>query len=190
MAQALHFTLWVQASFLLLQLQIFLGPAVPRWQTKGGFATGGREHVTPSKWARTPPEAILMWQHNYHIHAGVESSTLCHNSGIESQDSIFVSSLVTSAPLCQPWISLFQWSSPLVIWTHQSIATLCSWVLLPCQGLPWDLGVKKPTSHRRQWMRKSAAWNSQLTFSLDQLLQPKKPGKLPWKAGLRFVWVS
>lgn len=42
-----------------------------------------------------------------------------------------VSSCVTSAPLCWPWISLLQWSSPLVIWTHPSIASLCSWVLLP-----------------------------------------------------------
>lgn len=90
-----------------------------------------------NSYSHSGAEAILGWLHNYHmlvLNPALSATVLGLNTG---------SSLVTSAPLCWPWISLLQWSSPLVIWTHQSIAALCSWVLLPHQGLPWDLGAKK-----------------------------------------------
>lgn len=37
-----------------------------------------------SSCSQSGAEAILLWLHNYHIHAGIESSALCHNPGTES----------------------------------------------------------------------------------------------------------
>lgn len=102
---------------------------------------GGREHVTLSKQAHTPSQVLRQCS----CGCTTTKSMLVLNPALFATilELNPVPSLVTSAALCWSWISLLQWSSTLMIWTHQSIA--CSWVLFPCQGLSWDLGVgKKP----------------------------------------------
>lgn len=59
---------------------------------------GARYPLQISSFCQSGAEAILMWLHNYYVHAGVESRTLCHNPGTKSCffSHVFCSSVLAS----------------------------------------------------------------------------------------------
>lgn len=132
---------------------------------QGWICHGRRGACCPlqiSSFSQSAAEAILMWLHNCYVHAGVESSTPCHNPGTKSCffSHVFCSSVLT------------------LYFTVAVIVSPCLDTSIHCR--PVLLSVAPLSGITMGFM----------TFSVDQLLQPKKPGKLPWKAGLRFCWVS
>lgn len=121
---------------------------------QGWICHGRRGACCPlqiSSFSQSAAEAILMWLHNCYVHAGVESSTPCHNPGTKSCffSHVFCSSVLT------------------LYFTLAVIVSPCLDTSIHCR--PVLLSVAPLSGITMGFM----------TFSVDQLLQPKKPGKLP-----------
>lgn len=78
-------TLMVQTPSCSYSCRYFMGQLCPGDKPRVGLLwEGACHHLQISSCSLSGAEGILLWLHNYHIHAGVESSSLCHNPGTES----------------------------------------------------------------------------------------------------------
>lgn len=96
---------------------------------KGACDSPQNEFLLPDKyWSNIHVSAQLQ----YPYWSWIQPSLLLCFYVLWFNPTYAISSLVTSAQLGWPCISIFWWSSPSVIWRHQPIPTLHSWVLFQC----------------------------------------------------------
>lgn len=93
---------------------------------KGACDSSQNEFLLPDKyWSNTHVSAQLP----YPYWSWIQPSLLLCFYVLGFNNTYAISSLVTSAPLGWPCISIFWWSSPSMISRYQPIPTLHSWVL-------------------------------------------------------------